>query len=288
MPHQTSEETPQNQSYEGKEIDANSPEMDDVLADIECLARSHNRLAILDQLRHSSLSIAELTRDLDIPRTSLRRNLTELENKYWIRTSPTDDVYRITLPGQIFVQQFRELLSVAQLANNLGSFLDQLPTHIPIEAEHLRNCRITCSQRYNPRAPKNRLLDILDTPSFLRGVTPVICPMHIQKFANRAENSHEFEVITNRDAIKALQTRHPSLLDTLVNTDAGSLFFGSELPLYEIYLVNDIIAIATYDENRRIHSVLEVTNRTDDIVNWAEEKYNSHIRTAEPYDENPT
>ena len=260
-----------------------SVEIDEMLADIECLARSQNRLRILQRLSESPCSSAELRQELGIPRTTLRRNLIELEEKHWIRTSPTAECYRIAPPGQLFLEKFHELLEVTQVADRLGSFLDRFPAEIPAGVECLRACRITRPGTHDPHAPMNRLLTLIDDASILRGFVPIMCAMYARAFANRASDGTDFELITRPRAVEALRADHPSLLEPLANVDSGCLLVTEELPRYSMYLLNGIVVLAAYDGDGRIHSLLEATDAQTEIVDWAEQQYASYEQTAETY-----
>ena len=247
--------------------------IEDILADIECLARSQNRLRILQRLQESPTSSTDLKQELNIPRTTLRRNLIELEEKTWIRTSPTEDVYRIAPPGELFIEQFYDLLNAARTADRLGSFLDAFPGDIPAETACLRACRITWPGPNDPHAPMNRLRTLVKDASVLRAFTPIMCAMYTRMFAEGARSGVDIEVISTPDAVETLQSTDPSVLEGLTDADTGSLLVTDDGLPYGVYLLNGVVVLAAYDDDGRIQSLLEATDEQTEIVDWAERQY---------------
>lgn len=267
----------------GESIDVCSPGTDQVLSDIEYLSRSHNRLKILEHLRCSAMSSTELKHQLGISRTTVRRNLIEMEEKHWIQSSATEDEYRITPPGKFLIEKFNELVKTGRMASDLGTFLRRFPVDVPSEPDCLRACRITCPESHDPHAPSRRFLELLDQTDTIKWLTPSLSLIHVQPLIERIATVDSFEIVSRPSTFEHVQSHRPALADTILEADTGQLFVSEETPEYELGFMDDTIVLVAYDGDMRRHSILEANTERENVVEWAEEQYETYRRAAESH-----
>jgi len=252
-------------------------------SDIEFLSRSVNRLRILVELAKAPQSQADLQRELDIPRTTLRRNLIQLSDRQWIEERTSENVYRILPPGELVTESFHALLRDTDTADRLGSFMEYLPESLPADTETLANCTITCCHAENPYAPINRFETLLsETESFYLAL-PVLNPMYIDTIESRLSEYSEHELVVASDSLAVLRSEHPLMLDTFSETESAELFVSDEKPTIGTGSFDECVVAVTYSPDGRMHSVLEAGRDQRAIVDWVEQCYHSYKRTAEVY-----
>jgi len=253
-------------------------------SDIEFLSRSMNRLRILVELAKAPQSQADLQRELDIPRTTLRRNLIQLADRQWIEERTSENVYSILPPGELVTEGFHELLRDADTADRLASFMERYPESIPLDTETLADCTITCCRTENPYAPTIRFDTLLGETDGFRVLLPIINPTYIDTVETGVLDEHEQELIVPTDAIETITSEYASVLDAFDQANTARLFVSDDVPRVGVGLMDDTVAVVTYSRNRRMHSLLEADRDQEAVVEWAERHYDSYRRTAEAYE----
>lgn len=252
---------------------------EEILAEIECLARSPNRLTMMYLLKQSPTTMTEMREILGVHRTTLGRNLAVLKGKNWVVSSPTENSHRLTRAGELIIDSFEELIRTTRTANRLGAFLTRFPETIPIEKERLRSSQITCPEKDDPLAPMSRLFEFLATSETIRGSVPVLGPMEGRVIANQIPAGTEIEMILGSTAWESLRVNHPSLFSPLKEADETELLVSSEDPSYGIFLIDERVVLVAYDEDMRIHSILEA-RESQEIIDWARQQYEGRKEAA--------
>jgi predicted transcriptional regulator len=270
-------------------LDTIAEEVDDLLnkgcdcSEIEFLARSVNRLGILIQLAKTSQSRAALQAKLDIPQTTLRRNLVQLAEKQWIEERPSENVYQILPPGEIIIKSFHELLQNVDTADSLASFIEYYPGSISLDTETLTNCKVTCCQEGNPYSPVMNFDTILKETDIFHVALPVINPAYADTIKNRILDDCEQEIVIPTEVLEMLQSEYSSVLTAFDETETAQLFVSEETPTLGIGLMDARVTVLTYGQNQQIHSLLKCDCDQQTIVDWAEQRYHSYKRTADIY-----
>ncbi len=252
------------------------------LSDINCLARSHNRLQILKQLHQNPCSSTELRRTLDMHRTTLQRNLRTMREKHWIHTEPTENTHRITPPGTLLLEGFQDVLGTAETAMALGSFLKQFPASLPANIDCLRECRVTTSTSFDPHAQVRRLLTLLEDTKMVRLFVPKLSPLLVRPIADHLTNETTFELISTIRVIERLQNMHPTLIETFVENNAIHFLDTATSQPVGIGILDEHVVLIVYDKKQTIHAILEATSEQQEIIDWAKQRYSSYEQAADP------
>lgn len=99
---------------------------DDVLEDMAYLSRSANRLRILDRLATGSHTPRELTELTGIPRSTLRRILTEMVERRWAERT-TEREYEATQVGENVSRETKRYIRAIDAIRTLGEAVAWLP-----------------------------------------------------------------------------------------------------------------------------------------------------------------
>lgn len=254
--------------------------LDATLAELARFVQSPTRLRILDQLQRSPCSTTELHEALDVHRTTIQRNLTILREKHCIRSSPTETVYHLTPPGQLFLETFQQLLPTARMAHRLGMFCAQFPGTVPVDVACLRECGITTTAPATPHAPQERVRALLTASETVRLSVPCVSPRHLRTMAAHFADWSPFELITPTVGIERLTATHPALTEPVIATGSVCVLTEPASPAVGVGLLDETAVIIVYDDTQRMHALLEATRPSSAISDWVRDQYEDRQRTA--------
>ncbi len=130
------------------------------LAEIEFLARSPNRIAVLSALAEKPHTRQELATALDVSQPTLGRILGDLSDRSWVEQH--GDRYRATATGELVATGITDLRDRLATETTLRSVVEWLPTDaIDVDLTHFADATITPPTQTRPNAPIQRMLDLL-------------------------------------------------------------------------------------------------------------------------------
>lgn len=256
-------------------------DVEELIKKIECLVVSHNRLRIMYLLANSPLTISDMQEALGVHRTTLGRNINKLKKMNLVSSSPTENLYRLTIEGEMIIDAFDELIETTRDAKRLGSFLSRIPEAIPVKREHLDSVRITCPETGDPLASMSRLFELFETATHIRGSIPVLGPMEGNVIIDQISDHTRVTLILRSTTYESLRTNHPQLFTSLWTDGAADLLVSEELPSYGLFLLDEMAVITAYDDDMRIHSILE-TRELQDLVNWVGNQIEEQCEKGSP------
>lgn len=126
---------------------------DDALDDIAYLARSTNRVRLLDALATGSFTRSDLEDLTGIARTTIGRIVNELEERGWVvRTSNGE--YTATPTGEQAVTEFVPLVESMAVIRKLGDTVAWLQTDaVSIDFHHFSDATVRRPESTDPMAP---------------------------------------------------------------------------------------------------------------------------------------
>jgi len=139
----------------------------DPLAELEFLARSPNRITVLEELSGGTLTRQELADDLSVSQPTLGRILEDLAERNWVRQTGME--YEATATGEYVAGGVTDLTERLETETRLREVSEWLPTEdVDIGVADLAGATITTPSQTRPNAPIQRMLDLLgDTDTAL-------------------------------------------------------------------------------------------------------------------------
>lgn len=253
------------------------------VADIGFLTRSPNRVDILRLLSDGSQTSSDLKRQLDLPRTTLRRNLVELADKNWVKEKPTANQFEITQAGEIILNSYTEMTEQVETAGRIASFYAHLPFSLPVDGEALRRCSFTCSTDARPHAPMTRQIELLELCSTVSGLLPVISPYFLETVAGLDTTFEQCTLLSERATFDALQRTEPETLERFRARPGCTVAVVEKTPQYGLYRTDGDPVMTTYTENNRLHTTVEAPSETS-VAEWIAQQYDEYAADVREFD----
>lgn len=247
----------------------------DTYSDVQFLAGTRDRLRILRVLAESSHTQSELEERVDVHRTTLRRNLRELQDRNWI-AERGGKIYEITSVGEIVLSSFTDLLREIESATKIGSFLSKVPRELSIDVDALSSADVALNGFDVPFAAVNEFTTFIETADRLRLCVPAINPKYTSVLAQR--EATEIEILAPPACFDSLAETEPAEFDALRESETTRMIGIDEYPSYGICVGETRCMIVAYNDGSGIHGVFRFDDPTPDIEQWVEETYASFER----------
>ncbi len=243
------------------------------------LSNSFQRVRLLDRLSDSPTDLRGLKDDLDAPRTTLQRNLTQLERRGWIER--TSSGYATTPVGQLLVTEIGRMIEATRTIETLSPFLEAVDDPQTLDVNRLADPVVTVPEPNRPHAPMKRLFEMVRTGTDGRGMFPVISGELLRHYRRSDGCSPATsEIVLPTETIDSLREGTlPEGVDLLEGDEIHLLKYDDELP-YGLVIAGDGVALLAYDEVGRIQALVESNGH--ETIEWAEQVYDWYRNQAKP------
>ncbi len=160
-------------------MDESSALSGDALEDIAYLARSENRVRVLEVLTTQALQRRNLEAETGVSRTTLGRILGEFEDRGWAERT-TDGEYTATPRGKHVIAEFTPVVEAMETIRHLGESVAQLPSDdLTIGLEHFRDATVSRPEPNAPLGVVRRLVSLLEDAGRFRSFTYLAPPVPV-------------------------------------------------------------------------------------------------------------
>lgn len=245
----------------------------DALETVEFLVASPVRQRILAALMTDRpVAVSRLRNRLDVPRSTLHRNLSTLVDRGFVDRSASASEFELTAAGEIARETVDDAISKIDAACSLVPFLDYFPVGLPVPTEALLEADVVESAADAPFDPVSTVKSLVVDGNDIRGFLPVVNPMYVEALNHSVERSVSVDVIAPPAAYDRLADDHPDTFDTLLDASSVRLYESPAVPEYAVGFVDETIVLGAFDEHMRTHSVLQAESQTA-IWEWAVDRY---------------
>jgi len=255
--------------------------MESALEEIEFLARSPNRVAVIRELAADRRSRDELADATGASQATLGRILDDFGDRSWIRRE--DGQYVATATGRLVAEGFTNLLDILETEGELRAIVRYLPTHaMDFDLGRLADATITTPSGTRPNAPIQRLLDLQRDASEVRIFSHAFNEQSLSVIADHVAAGGTFKGVLSQTALDAL-AEDPELrqrLTSILDSDGATVRCrGEGIPLAAT-IADDAVLVLLRAEN----GVLQASIDTDEqaVRSWAHDTFDHYWRTAEP------
>ncbi|AHG00148.1 IclR family transcriptional regulator [Halostagnicola larsenii XH-48] len=256
--------------------------MDRALEEIEFLALSPNRIAVLNALRDAPATRRELGAATGASQPTLGRILRDFDDRNWIVR--TAEGYDVTATGRLVAAGFTDLREIVETELTLRDVVAWLPTdEMDFDLLALRDATITVPSQTRPGAPVSRVTDTIRGAETVRIVSHAFNERSLETIHRHVrENGQRFEGIFSTAAIDALADE-PSLSDRLrelLETDRAEVrVFDGDVP-HAVTIADDVLSLMVRDDDGVLQAALDTDN--EQVRTWGEDLHERYWERARP------
>jgi predicted transcriptional regulator len=255
--------------------------MDNAIDDVEFLARSKNRVAILEALHDAPASRGDLQEHLDIDRVTLGRILEAFKERGWIMEGET--AYETTFVGELVATQFGTIQTTMRGARNLRPLVGRLPAEsFDFGPEHLVDATVTTAGTGDPYAPLRRFIELTEETEALRGYdTTTIAPMYVDELREKILEGMETDIVFLPPVLEQLVADYRAEVAEAIASGHLTLWCANELPC-GLAIFDDRVGIGAYHPQS---GLLDVFLDTADpaVRSWALDSFTVAREAAIPF-----
>ena len=247
----------------------------DTVEEIEFIARSTNRVRILETLsERQGATRGELRDELAASRTTVARNLDALAERGWVRQ--IDREYALTPGTDAVVDRFLELASTVATVDRLRPFLDHVDRDaFDVDLSHLEDAEVLTANPGDPLAMVNAHVSAIKRSTDVLLATPFL-GLHATEAAHDAvvHGDARHELVATPDAVDTLQDgpEYRQYVNDLQDAAGFELHRATaDVPFY-VGVLDDTVQVGV-DEAGEPRALLETTDPS--VRDWARAKIDS-------------
>jgi len=257
--------------------------MDRPLADIEFLARSENRVAVLTELADSPQSRQELGSSTGASQPTLGRILRDFQERTWIVRR--QEGYELTPTGRLVAEGIAEFSAVIETELKLREFVEWLPAEeLSFDLRQLQEATVTVPTRTRPGAPVGRVIDLLQRADDVTVLSHAFNDRMLEAVTDWVAAGGRFEGVFSAAAIEPVtdDAALAELLGRLVDA-AGSTIHIYEGPVpLAVTVTDDVVGLLIRDDDGRLQAALDTDNAV--VAAWARDTYERYRADSQPLD----
>lgn len=255
--------------------------MDQVLAEIEFLARSANRGDVLTLLAAGPHDRQTLAAETGASQPTLGRILRDFEDRGWVRT--TDDGYVATATGQLVADGLTALSERLETELHLRDISQWLPAEdFGFDLQRLAEATITVPSETRPSAPVGRVIDLITAGSHVQIFSHAFNEQTLAAVATWVDNGGQFEGVFSAGAIDAVahDTSLRDQLQQLHAADGASIrVVDGAVPL-AVTIADNIVSLLLRDQQGRLQAAIDTDDPT--VNRWAQNRHSKYWESARP------
>ncbi|WP_227352653.1 helix-turn-helix transcriptional regulator [Haladaptatus salinisoli] len=246
--------------------------------DIAYLARSEHRAPTLVALTVRPRSRSELWEMTGVSSSTIRRTLSEFEDRNWIRRNGYQ--YETTPLGAFIADAMAELIERVETERNLRHVWHWLPgEESGFTIEMCADAVVTVAEADNPYGPLHRFLTLLretDRFRFVGSDLALLEPCR-DEFCQRVIDGMQTEIIDPPSVARYIRSTYPELSAETLASGNLTIRLHDDLPPYGIGIFDHRIAICGHDPDSVTVRVLVDTD-SPEAREWAESEYSFYRR----------
>lgn len=257
--------------------------MESALSELEFLARSENRVRVLQLLaaeEHTRDALGDAT---NVSQATLSRILKDFQTRSWVRQ--TDTGYVATATGSVLADGLTDVLRTIETEQKLRAVVPYLPAAaFEFDLTALADATITVPTQTKPTAPLKRVLDHIRTSETLRAVSHTFNERSLAVVTDQVKaGAQTFEGVFAEETITTLAADPESWtrLTELAASDNAQLWVReADVPVAAV-LNPDVVTFLLRGENGLIQAAVETDSQS--VRNWVANTIDRYQATATPF-----
>lgn len=245
--------------------------MTEPLGEIEFLARSANRIRVLEALASGRYTRQELQAETEASQPTLARILSDFEDRSWIERR--GGRYEATPLGELIAGGFTDLLSIVETEVRLRGVARWLPTqHLDVDLRRFRDARITRPTQTDPGGPLKRSLELSAAAAEQHILTYVLNHDMLETLHDAAvEGAQSLRVVASREAVEMIRSDAVSegRFRRIVASDGVAFRVADGSVPFAMCVADDTVYFLLRDDEGLLRALLESDD--DAVRSWAVE-----------------
>ncbi|MFH5800487.1 helix-turn-helix transcriptional regulator [Haladaptatus sp. CMAA 1911] len=252
--------------------------MDSSLDDIEFLARSGHRIAVLDALAECPCDRNELRSTTGASSPTMGRILSDFEDRQWIVRNSQE--YELTLLGEFVAIRFSDLCDAMTTERKLRDVWRWLPREMEeFSVELFADAVVSYPGSGYPYEPVERVSQLIEETTAMRGFgTTVFKSINNETVCHSVVNGMDYEYIYSTEVLEATIRWNPEAVAEAAACENCSILLHDDLPDENrcgLGIFDDRIGICCHDAET---GMLEAVVDTDspEARKWAISVFERH------------
>lgn len=246
--------------------------------DIAYLTRAKHRVPVLLALTVRPRSRSELWEMTGVSSSTIRRTLSEFEDRHWIRR--TGYQYEATRLGAYIASAMADLIERVETERKLREVWHWLPSEESgFTIDMCSDAVVTVADADDPYRPVNHFISLLretDRFRFIGFDVALLEPCKDDLCQQIIDGMHT-EIIDPPRVIEYIRSTCPELFSEALKSGNLTVWLHDELPPYGVGIFDDRVVISGYDPDSVMVRVLVDTDSSE-AREWAESVYESYRR----------
>ncbi|MDL5360838.1 winged helix-turn-helix domain-containing protein [Halalkalicoccus sp. NIPERK01] len=254
------------------------------IGDIAYLARSEHRVSTLVALADRPRSRSELRELVGVSSSTIRRTLSEFEDRNWIRKSGRQ--FEATPVGAYIASGMAGLIERVENERRLRDVWHWLPVETgDLRIDLFADAVVTVAEATDPYRPVNRFVSLLEATDRFRllGSDLALFEPCRELFCRRVVDGMEAEIIDPPYVSKHVLSTYPDHFSKTMGSGNLTVWVHDEVPGYGLTLFDDRVSITGYTPDSGAIRVLVDTDAPE-VREWAETTYAAYRRSARSLD----
>lgn len=253
------------------------------LEDVSYLARSENRIGVLEALAAGPKDRATLKAETGASRVTVGRILAELDRRGWIVA--TDDGFAVTAVGRAVAEEVGRLRETLEAADVLEPMADALsPEFFPVDIRRLADAEVVRADESNPLAVARVAADMMDAADRVRVLSSAVTAETVDAQIDAAsERGQVSDVVLTTGAVDAIRGDEvlAERMRTALSLDGISATVAEDaLPLSMGIYDDETVAIGVIDG--RSMPTATLVSEDEAVLRWAQDTFERYRDDARP------
>jgi predicted transcriptional regulator len=251
----------------------------DTVKTLQFLVGSEVRIRLLATLNESREDARTLVDRLDVPHSTVQRNLNKLEERGWIDAT-VNRRYYTTPVGEMVLDSLDGLLGTVQSMDGLAAFVDCVPfDDFDIDLDLLADAECVVADTDTPAAPLNEFVELLAGSAGFTLVMPHWNPAYSDIIERQLDAGNEVKLITTESQRSLLTGSGVAAIEESLDSDDLTVRLSEETLPFGIAIVDRQVALVGYRDG-----ALRVIVESNDpaVAEWTDHYLNGIEATAKP------
>lgn len=256
---------------------------DPTLEAIEFLARSQNRVTVLEVLGERAMERHDLEDATGISRPTLSRILQDFESRGWVVAS--DRRYELSQLGVYISTEFTDFLGRMRVERTLSDVVEWLPDQaFDFDLACLSTAEVVHPQKTDASAPTTHIVRRLEAADRVQVMSYTLLPEAFRVCREKTVNgSQELEVVFDTETIETMATDQRNIDQAREMLETGRVgFYQSQRPVPYVLVIPDdeVVVVCLTGEDGEPRAVIDTDDET--VRTWARSLFEAFRDDALP------